>query len=265
MKQPELDVEILLPVSANGKYLDRLRAFQKTGLLNHQRHQIHVTILTGTEDPQRFEEGWVYPFSIVPSRYDHVASKIYDYYSSICEGTSHSANWFMRVDDDSCTDVGGLIEWANANFHSDDCIYLMSGYSWDIVTQYREAAIRLGYGHLFRPLMKGMRGGLPSSSFAHEWECSFLSKGAMQRIFAEQNCRRFFQEIAKLESGYGDHGLSVAARMVGIPTSQSEVLSSEPDMDKFSLFGGGDFFHIHYIAPDLPAWSQFEVFCQKYL
>lgn len=265
MKQPGLDIEILLPVSANGKYLNRLHAFQKTGLLNHERQKIQVTLLTGTEDPEQFEEGWNYPITIVPSRYDHVASKIYDYYSNISEDTLCSASWFMRLDDDSCTDVGGLIQWANANFHSHDCIYLMSGYSWDIVTQYREAAIRIGYGHLFRPLMKGMQGSLPSSSFAHEWECSLLSKGAMQRIFAEPDCRLFFQEIAKLEDGYGDHGLSVAARMVRIPTSQSEVLSSQPDVDKFSLFGQGDFFHIHYIAPDLPVWSQFEVLCRKYL
>ncbi len=265
MNQPDLDIEILLPVSAKGKYWDRFKAFQRTGLLNHRGHKIHVTLLTGTEEPERFERGWDYPITIVPSRYDHVASKIYDYYSTIAEETLDNASWFMRVDDDSCTDVGGLSRWAGANFRHEDCIYLMAASLWDIVTQYREAAIRLGYDHIFRPLMKGKTGNLPSSSFAHEMECSFLSQGAMRRIFAEPNCRRFFQEIAKLESGFGDHGLAVASRMVGIPTSESEVLCCWPAVDKFSLFGGGDFFHIHFIAPDVQGWEQFQAVCQKYL
>ncbi len=46
--QPQYDLDVLLPVSAQGKYQERLRAFQSHGLLNASRTSMRLNLLVFT-------------------------------------------------------------------------------------------------------------------------------------------------------------------------------------------------------------------------
>jgi hypothetical protein len=64
MNTNKYDLEVLLPLSAKGKYQQRMQDFQKTGLLNHHGQNLHVTLLIGTEEAELFTAGWSYPVTL---------------------------------------------------------------------------------------------------------------------------------------------------------------------------------------------------------
>ncbi len=249
------DLDVLLPVSANGKYAERMKAFQRFGLLNNSRASIRITLLIGTEDAELFAEGWHCPVRMVSSQHHHPAAKIYDFYARADAEEADMARWLIRVDDDSVTDVDGLIQWLDACYDWRECHYLMTGVVFDCHPVYREALANLGYDHLLRPSVVG--------SGAHEFESALLSQTMMRRILRHPDSRRLFAACAEFEGGYGDHVLPIAARIVGFTPAQSEVLWCYPELGKFSIFGG-DFYHIHFLAPDLDRWSDFVNLCGLY-
>lgn len=253
---PVFDLDVLVPVSAQGKYAERLKTFKRFGILNAAGLKIRLTLLVGDENPELFQEGWDFPIRLKTGRTREAAPRIYDYYAAMTDDEARGARWFVRVDDDSVTDVGGLVEWLDANYDWRECHYLMTKACFDVHPVYGEGALRLGYGRLFRPYMNGKPAGLNVGCFAHEWECALLSQAMMRRIMEHEHCRALFAYCARFDGGYGDHVLAVAARMTGFTPAESEVLCCEAEVEKLSLWGG-DFFHIHYIAPDLERWPDF--------
>lgn len=256
---PPYDLDVLVPLSARDKYAQRLQAFQHHGLLNGKCTSVRLTLLIGEEDRELFENGWNFPVRIVEGDRGHAAARIYDYYAAMTEEELGAARWFLRVDDDSVTDVDGLVKWLDSNYNWEECHYLMTVSCCDILPIYRENAARLGYGHLFPFHSKGKT----ERSSAHEWEAAVLSQTMMRRIVEQEHCGELFAHCADIEGGFGDHVLALAARMTGFTPAESEVLSQWPEIDNLSLFGG-DLFHIHYIAPDLDNWSVFLDALQNY-
>ncbi len=240
------DLAILVPLCASGKYLDRARAFQKVGLLNAKKSRVHITALIGTDPVESFPQAWGHPAMWEGSAFNHVACKIYNHYASMHMDYIESARWFMRVDDDSVTDVDGLVEYLDSNFNYTEPNYFHAHTNYDNAPHYRMAMEDTGYGHLVKRRVDGRWNALP-----HEWECSVTSQAMMKRIFGNPDIRVFFGRLASYEGGFGDHGLAMAARMVKCAPSEVEFLAHDAPFDDFTGWDGGSCYHLHTVAPDI--------------
>ena len=106
------DLEIVLPITRKREvYLRRLRDFKKYGLLNIGDRKIALRLLIGTEDAGDVASGWPEGVDVFVAKgdVDQVASKLYKFYVGRNKSEWDTSRWFMRVDDDSVTDVSELI------------------------------------------------------------------------------------------------------------------------------------------------------------
>lgn len=251
------DLEILLPVHPIGKWLDRLESFRRFGLLGGDHLRVRLVLLCGTWalDPALCKpDAWpgIESVAVVNGTTDHPARKIYDYYANVLPKQGLQARWYLRVDDDSLTDIRRLVDHLDATFDWRNPLHLTGTVLTDTQLPYA-AVLRELHGERF------LRGAGHCEVF-HEWEHSLSSHEAMRRILDHPLAREFLRRVALIPGGYGDHCLSYAARVVGIPLSQVSFLSAHCQLDQFALFSpsGDGFFHIHYLSPDNPEmWARY--------
>lgn len=248
-------LEILMPLCGKPKYLQRLADFQRLGLVNTDGVKMHVRALIGTEDPALFREGWRQDCELVPGPVDQVAQKIYTHYAGLSVSDLERAQWFMRVDDDSSTDVAGLCAWLE-QFDPAEPHYFTTKQCWDLPDFYADALTRNGFGHFHARGNRGKNGGLPINTIPHEWECCVVSQAMLWRIMRHRQATKLLADLAAIPKGWGDMGLALAARITGIAIAEVEVLTARPDVRNFSPLGG-HINHIHFVAHDLPYWRDF--------
>ena len=243
------DLEILLPVHPTGRWLQRIEAFRRFGLLGGEQLRVRLVLLCGTHelDPAlRDPDAWpgIESVAVVNGTSDHPAPKIYDYYANVLPEQGLLARWYLRVDDDSLTDIRRLINHLDYTFYWRDSLHLAGTINTDTQNAYI-AVLRELRGDRFLQ-------GAGHCQLFHEWEHSVTSHGAMRRILAHRMAREFLRRVALIPGGYGDHCLSYAARICGIPLSQVPFLTAHCQLDNFAMFApsGNGFFHIHYLSPD---------------
>lgn len=245
------DLEILVPVHPTGKWLDRLNSFRRFGLLGGEQLRVRLVLLCGTWalDPALHDaDAWpgISNVAVVNGTSDEPAAKIYDYYANVLPEEGLQARWYLRVDDDSLTDIRRLVNHLDFTFYWRDSIHL---------TGTLLPNVRLPYATVLREL-RGDRflQGAGHCTLFHEWEHSVSSHTTMRRILAHRMAREFLRRVALIPDGVGDECLTCAARIVGIPLSQVPFLSAHCQLDEFALFtpSGDGFFHIHYLSPDTP-------------
>ena len=243
------DLEILLPVHATGHWLDRMNAFRQFGLLGGEQLRVRLVLLCGTYqlDAELHQaSAWpgVESVVVVNGTDDHPAPKIYDYYANILPAQELQARWYLRVDDDSLTDLRRLVNHLDATFYWRHTLHLAGTLNTDMDPAY-QMVLRDLRAHRYLQ-------GAGHCEFYHEWEASVTSHGAMRRILSNRIAREFLRRVALLPGGFGDHCLAVAARLTGIPIAQVPFLTAHCELDKFAAFqpSGNGFFHIHYLSPD---------------
>ncbi len=245
------DLEILLPVHPTGKWLDRLESFRRFGLLGGEHLRVRLALLCGTWalDPALCHaSAWsgIESVAVVSSTTDQPAAKIYNYYANVLPKQGLQARWYLRVDDDSLTDISRLVAHLDATLDWRDPLHLTGTVLTDTQEPYAAVLRELGGERFLR--------GAGHCEVFHEWEHSLSSYGAMERILANPLAREFLCRVALLPDGYGDHCLSYAARAAGIPLSQAPFLSAHCRLNEFALFAssGDGFFHIHFLSTDNP-------------
>ena len=120
------------------------------------------------------------------------------------------ARWYLRVDDDSLTDVRRLVNHLDATFYWRHTLHLAGTLNTDIDPAYQVVLRDLRADRYLQ--------GAGHCEFYHEWEASVTSHGAMRRILNNRIAREFLRRVALLPGGFGDHCLAVAARLTGIPS-----------------------------------------------
>lgn len=255
---PELyDLEILLPVHPTGHWLDRLDAFRQFGLLGGEQLRVRLVLLCGTyplDVALHDANAWpgVESVVVINGTSDQAAAKIYDYYANVLPTQELRARWYLRVDDDSLTDVRRLVSHLDYTFYWRHTLHLAGTLNGDVDPAYQVVLRDLradrhlqGAGHCLA---------------YHEWEASVTSHGAFRRILGNRLAREFLRRVALLPGGYGDHCLAIAARLTGIPTAPVPFLTAHCQLDEFAAFSpsGDGFFHIHYLSPDNPQmWRRY--------
>lgn len=234
------DVEIILPVC--GRFSSRIEDFKKYGLLNTSGRRVLVNVLISDEELDGLEVGWPEDVEVRLKRYecqDHV-SNIYRFYSELDSGRME-AKWLMRVDDDSCTDIGGLLSNLDAFYDWEGLFYLGDMTTFGRVLEASEGNVYKDYKYLLGDLERVV------PYLNNEIECGIVSKGAMERILGESKSVRLLKHRAKLRGGYGDCVTALAAIMAKVYPMQCPFISHLPRIVEFSLFGG-HLNHIHAIS-----------------
>ena len=231
------DLEIIIPITNEGKYKKRLEGFKKIGFFNHENHSMLLTLLIGTEEKSVFLEGWPSEIVIktVPSKLNHPACKVYDYFSKMTEEHINNIDWFMKIDDDSSNNIDALINDLNEFYDVNEPIYAVTKIMQDVHPIEQRLLEEAGFDYLFKGTCK----------LQHEHEGCVLSRAAMHKIISNENCMQVLKKRSLIEDGHTDQCIGAVARMVKIHPVKAVFMSSCDNSVDFSLFGG----HLHHIHP----------------
>lgn len=244
------DIEFIMPVCGRPeRFLERINAFKDYGLLNISDYNVTMTLLVGSHDIPSITENWPCDVSIIKQKYNHPAPKIYGFYGTLPLDYEKRARWFFKLDDDSITNVGGILEQIDEEFRYYDPHYIFVDSIRDLWGPYRNILESMGFKDKYFPGTK--------PKFIHEWEGCIVSQKALHDIIQCSDSMAYLCECATVKKGWGDHALAIAAAFCDIKFSNSPYMTKNAAINNFSIFGGL-YHHVHYIAPDKKeVWANF--------
>lgn len=232
----EYDLEIVVPISS--RYPGRIDDFKKYGVFNAKKSKVLVTLILSGEQISNADEGW--PEGIkaqcVNFDTDDYVSNVYRYFLD----KEPQARWTMRIDDDSCTDVEGLIKNLDSFYDSDQKFYLGSSLS-----ELGSCAMH-GPEVIHRRLYREFFGDM-YLKIKHEIECCVISHSGLKHIFSDEAARKFMKKRCELSGGAIDVALAFASSISKLWPVDLPFASYLPEINNFSTFGGY-LNHIHMTA-----------------
>ena len=255
------DLEIMVPAELDvDKIYQRLNDFKKWGLQKHEESRIKIYFMVSANNSQEriseFCENWPSNIDVkaIETPYRHVSQRIMYYYSEIIQ--PDTARWYMRVDEDSMTDIRGLMSSLNSWFDWNRDYHITGEVSGGIEDIEYQILKRLGYQSWYKDVKEQH---FDVCAPVHEIEISITSNSAIQRIFSEPSCRELFKIRREFPESQGDHTFAWAARMVKIYPQCVYFLTREADFANFSGYGGYKH-HIHDTSRErspLVRWLEF--------
>jgi hypothetical protein len=244
------DLEIIIPVDLSNEIIaKRFEDFAEFGFFNYEKLNIKLFLMasnnTKEEDLKSLEKKFPETFDIssIITPYRHVAQRIMYYYSDLIK--QDTAKWYMRIDEDSLTDLAALMKNLENEFDHTRDFYIVGEVNRDISDIERKILYFLGYKCFYDKIQGHDLRDAP----AHEFEISITSNEAMKRILNNENCQKFFQIRKEFAEGVGDHTLCLSALMEKIYPISVRFLTYHPNATQFSTFGGVHN-HIHHISFD---------------
>lgn len=234
------DLDVILP--ACQKFKNRLEDFKRYGLVNLGGRSVRVNLIVSGENFDGLKTGWPNGVSVNVNQNNSTeyVANIYRFYLTI----NHQApdfKWLIRLDDDSCTDVNGLVTNLD-KFYGHENPYC------------------LGDLHPLQNALNGLEGGvyqeykellgdfLPFSRLMMvEIECGVLSKAAAKIVLSNPSSRALIERRSCLNGGYGDSVVALASAMARVYPTSCPFITHEPFLHEFSLLGGIRN-HIHMIS-----------------
>lgn len=234
------DLEIVLPVCiSHPVYKQRYFDFQKHGFFNIDGN-IHLTLVCGPDESPELD-GW-HPsikVDVIKHENNHVASKVAAYYLQLAKKPPVDARWYLKVDDDSITDIKSLLKNLDAEYSWDlpeyVCCGLNNNLDWiefDVLKKYN--------------LMRWVSN--PRAKIWHEWECCALSNSYVKKM-NRQDIVDLWQFRASFQQGSSDQTMGIVAKILRIVPSDAYFMSKDAILCHSTAFGG-TLSHVHDIAPD---------------
>jgi hypothetical protein len=233
------DLEVTIPVC--GRFLSRLDDYKKYGLVNIKDRKVLINLIISGEDLEGLEKGWDSNVSVnlVKNLDSDYVKNMYKFYLTI-DPDKISSRWFIRLDDDSCTDVDGLVSNLDLFYSCDRPYYLGHLNDFHNALMGEEGQIYPQYKHLLEEY----------SSFAsllkNEVECAVLSRTALSNILKDEKAYRLLKFRAGLEGGYTDTVLAISSAIAKIYPIDCPFITYLPLINEFSLVGGVRN-HIHLV------------------
>lgn len=239
--RPEYDMTFSVLVHCAGKYRSRADAFLKGGLVNRKDHRVHVIFIGSANDgscaaglSQECPSNVAFTFLEMNSCCP--VPKINGHYIWLLEQELDS-RWYVRVDDDSITDVDAMLKFLDGTFGRGAVQMMTSPTERElgepIFQQYVDA------------------NNIPVRSVIHEYESSATSHAAMMELRKNDIAMHFIRDTAAKFAAPGDRTLSIALQICRIPLAINANSTKDCRLDSFSLMGG-EFHHIHYINWEKP-------------
>ena len=169
------DLDIILPVC--NKFLSRVEDFKRYGLLNQRERKVRLNLITSGEKVRGLDRGWRGDFTVrvVENESPEYVANLYRFYLSL-DPSDPGCRWLVRLDDDSSTDVDGLVSNLDRFYGSDRAFYLGDLHPLQNALNGFEGCVYQEYKSLldeYEPL-----GGLLKT----EIECGIMSQGAIARV-----------------------------------------------------------------------------------
>lgn len=243
------DFEIAVPSDTTRPQIKmRLEDFKKYGLLNTKDLRIHISFL-GTkncgESADFLKNDWPsnIDVDVIICPYSFTAQRIYNYYGKHIQ--KDFAKWYIRMDEDSITDLGGLMANLERDFDHNREYHLGSRFLYDIFATDQRILTKMGYGWWYRTSKSTEFMEAP----AHEQEIGITSLAAINRLVENTDAKKYFNIRKEFAEGYGDHGLSYGLRMCKIYGTKVPFLTHESSICHHSIFSG-HLNHIHWVGRD---------------
>jgi hypothetical protein len=235
------DLGVVVPVCS--RFRDRIEDFKKYGLVNFGERRVLLNLLLSNEDFDGLELGWnsnVDVRAVKSDCPDHI-SNIYRFYAMI-DPEQIDYRWLVRVDDDSCTDIDGLVSSLDRFYDWNENFYLgTSLQNFDAALGGNEGHVYPQYSHLLGDYERMARG------MKNEVECGIISATGLKKMLNERSSLNLLKFRSRLRGGYGDCVVALAAAMAKVHPVDCPFLTHFPALDDFSLLGG-KFNHIHMIS-----------------
>lgn len=250
------DLELIIPVCTKGKWANRLVNFKETGLLNIGNNKILLKLLLGPTD-EMIEINWPENVEvrhlIMPA--DHPACKIYTYYFYHGLEDIEHCRWFGRMDDDSATDVSGLITNLDLEYDYKKDVYVASFLN-EIPPIDRIVDMQLfqeaGFGKWYNV----------KTYHPHEWECAITTASTLKKVLSNELCFDIILKRSKIPKSVCDTTMAGCMKIMDIPIRDSYYMHKDAHFGDFSLFGG-NYNHIHFIDRDQDAYNLFSSLIKK--
>jgi hypothetical protein len=239
--------EVAIPADlSSGKIRQRFADFKKYGFYNVGDNVLNLYLL-GIKgiDPGDILEGW--PKNVNPNYiqtpYVHVAQRVYHYYDKIL--LPNRAEWYLRLDEDSITDVSTLAKFLTRDYDHRREYHLTGQLNHDIYNLDRTLLTMLGYGHWYHPHDNHNYFDAPQ----HEVEIGVSSNAAIQKLYSCTQSMKYFSMRKEFPEGWGDHGVTHAMRIAKVYALVAKFLTHQAEIVNFTRFGGQRA-HIHWISRD---------------
>lgn len=224
------DVEFVVPVCS--KYMDRIDDFKKYGLVNIKDRRVLLTLILSAEQIEGLKEGW--PEGVVPNAVENerpnFVSNVYRYFLD----SPKRSRWIVKMDDDSCTDVDGLLanldefyEWEEPCYLA-NCPHTYKGPEASLSDLYKK---HIGNNFVF---------------LSNEIECSIFTNVTLNKIRENERSYKFLKERSDMTGGVTDVAMAHACFLAKIPVARFPFSSNLPLVQDFSLVGS-HLNHIHLI------------------
>lgn len=234
------DLEVLVPMSS--KNPSRVEDFKKYGLINVRNRRVLVNVLISGGNLEGAERGWPAGVEVVVIHDEspNFVANVYKFYAGL-KPTSPNARWLMRVDDDSCTDVDGLVANLDAVYDWESPFHLGDLTPFKNPLKNKEKAPFQKYKHLLGSLE------YICGEMYCEIECGIMSAAAVSKVFGNSRSRDLVEQRSKLEGGYCDCVVGLASAIAKVFPINCPFVTHRPLIEQFSLFGGIKN-HIHMVS-----------------
>lgn len=238
------DLEILIPTELNKpKLAQRFKDFKKFGLINTKNTRIRIIFAASSDnlsdDLNELCSNW--PDNIqaeyIITPYQQVAQRIVYYYDNVIQ--PDTARWYMRIDEDSMTDINGLLKNIDMLYDHKKDFHIVGDLAKEICDVEYEILKDLGFSVWYDNELTPV----------HDLEISITSNSAIQKILNYDLCKEYFKKRKEVCKGYGDHPLCMAAMFLKIHPIIANFVTPHPKIFQFSKFGGV-YNHIHNVSRD---------------
>ena len=235
------DLGVVVPVC--GRFKERLEDFKRYGLVNIGERRVLLNLLLTNENIDGIESGWHknIEVNVVKSECPCYVANIYRFYAML-DPENIGYRWLMKVDDDSCTDIDGLVSNLDEFYDCRENFYLAA-----LPNQFRAAldGDEGGLYHDYSHLLFNYRRIAPL--LRNEIESSIISAAALKKILTNEASSNLIKFRSRLHGGYGDCVIAIAAAMAKVYPVDCPFVTHLPLLEDFSIVGG-TLNHIHLIA-----------------
>jgi len=236
------DLEIVMPVCS--KFYSRIEDFKNYGLVNIKNRKIKLNLLTSNEIIKDLEKKWPsgIEVKVINQPHENHAINLYSYILNY-DFENMESKWLMKIDDDSCTDINGLLCNLEDFYDYEKPFYLAASCSKfkDMGAAGRENWIISEYIENFGKYKK------IAYDLQHEVECCVVSQAAVKKILQNNESKSLLSKRCLIEGGCTDCVFAFASALAKIYPIDCPFLTHFPTLEKFSLVDGIKN-HIHLIS-----------------
>jgi hypothetical protein len=228
------DFEILVPAETSHQDLyERLIDFKKFSLINTDGFKIKLIFACSPKNETDFLTlDWPsnIDVEVLNTPFKHVAQRICHYYAHHIQ--PNTAKWYMRIDEDSITDISKLNEHLNIRFDYEREYHIIA-HQWILDDPLEKSILKmLGLQYMLdEPLII-------------EHEISITSQAAINRICKSEKVKKYFKVREQMPEGFGDRPLAICLAVEKVYGKTAQFISKDANILQFSQFGG-NLTHIH--------------------